>query len=161
MEGRIDEIAVKQSYTDDDFYLDCCLNYTFISLSKNETPLEEQTIVDVEGTGVLAQIRKAAYTSFRVYIDNKLLFTYNGGAQSGSRYWYFGTSALSGDASYYSYIITDLKGGDLLQTPTGHYYGVLPRFKKRLKITAWTSSSSSSAAGDLFTVGYGIGGAAV
>ena len=123
--------------------------------------MNEQTIVDVEGAGVLAQIRKASYTSFNVYIDDKLLFTYNGEAQSGSKIWYFGTSALSGDANYASYTVADLKGGDLLQTPSSPYYGALPRFKRKLKITAWTSGSSSSSAGYLFAVGYGIGGAAV
>ena len=158
MEGRIDEIAVKQSYTDDDFYLDCSLNYTTLRFTKEQLSTDEQTVLDVEGTGVLSYLYRLANVTFKVYIDNELVFFLDDDTYSSSRNIYFGINALRGDSNDTVQVAQDLFGGDL--TKTKNYISVIPKFKQRLRITA-KKKGTETGTSNLFAIGYGIGGAAV
>ena len=124
MEGRIDEIAAKQNYTDDDFYLDCSLNYTTLRFTKEQLSTDEQTVLDVEGTGVLSYLYRLANVTFKVYIDNELVFFLDGDTYNSSKNIYFGINALRGDSNDTVQVVQNLSAGDL--TKTNSYISVIP-----------------------------------
>lgn len=157
MESRIDEIAAKQNYTDDDFYLDCSLNYTTLRFTKEQLSTDEQTVLDVEGTGVLSYLYRIANATFKIYIDNELVFFLDDDTYNSTKNVYFGIDALRGDSNNTVQVVQDLFGGDL--TKTSGYISFTPKFKQRLRMTA-KKKGTETGASNLFSVGYGIGGAA-
>ena len=151
MEGRIDEIAAKQNYTDDDFYLDCSLSYTSLGFTKEQLTSEEQTVLDVLGYGAISGIYAAAGIKYNVYIDDVLYFwTDSTTSNSTVR---FGAYSLSSNSSFK---ITDMYGGNLSSTSAKYFYfGAVPIFKEKLRVTV-TSNYTGTNTGNIFSVNYGF-----
>ena len=162
MEGRIEEIAVKQNYTNDDFYIECSRNYTSIKVAtENLNDTEYITILDVNGSGVLNYIRRTKYVMFNVYIDDKLVFYLTNEAIAANKTIYFGTSSVSFDGtSGIMQKVNDLSTNFNNSNSGTLYYYILPTFKNRLKVTAKKTASTASSS-EILSVRYGIGGAAV
>ena len=158
LEGRIDEIAARQNYQDDDFYLDCSLNYTTLRFTKEQLSTDEQTVLDVEGAGVLRYLQRLANVTFKVYIDSELVFFLDGDTYNSTKSLYFGINALRGETNDTVQVVQDLSAGDL--TKVDSLLSVIPKFKQRLRITA-KKKGTETGTSNLFSVGYGIGGAAV
>ena len=162
LEGRIEEIAVKQNYTNDDFYIECSRNYTSIKVAtENLNDTEYITILDVNGSGVLNYIRRTKYVMFNVYIDDKLVFYLTNEAIAANKTIYFGTSSVSFDGtSGIMQKVNDLSTNFNNSNSGTLYYYILPTFKNRLKVTAKKTASTASSS-EILSVRYGIGGAAV
>lgn len=161
LEGRIEEIAVKQNYTNDDFYIECSRNYTSIKVAtENLNDTEYITILDVNGSGVLNYIRRTKYVMFNVYIDDKLVFYLTNEAIAANKTIYFGTSSVSFDGtSGIMQKVNDLSTNFNNSNSGTLYYYILPTFKNRLKVTAKKTASTASSS-EILSVRYGIGGAA-
>ncbi len=161
MEGRIDEIAAKQNYTDDDFYLDCSLHYNTVQVKADQLDSEEKTVLDVKGNGALSVVVAQGnnYLIYKIYLDEVLCFYSNNSA--GTSNIYFGVQTLNGEGSASqgkSQKVSSLNR-DFSTTSTKYLnYGMLPIFKNRLRVVA---AATSAGTGNALTVGYGIGGAAV
>ena len=162
LENRIDEIAVKQNYQNDDFYLNCCLNFSSIRVGTEDlNDTEYTTVLDVNGSGVLSYIQRVKYISFNIYLDDKLVFYLTDDTITANKNIYFGITSYSYSESNSSTTkITDLSTNFNNSNSGTLYYYILPTFKKSLKVTA-KKTVNTAASLNIFKVNYGIGGAAV
>ena len=146
MEGRIDEIAAKQNYQDDDFYIECGKNYT--ALTGKTLSATNITLVDVTGTGTIHTLSFGNGLVATIYIDDKIFAQSNGVNNYGA---YFG---ITKDTVY------KLQKRDDTSSSSSLYCAAALNFKKNFKVVA-NNPSGSSSSNNSYLIIYGIGGAAV
>ena len=146
LEGRIDEIAAKQNYQDDDFYIECGKNYT--ALNGKTLSTTNITLVDVTGTGTIHTLTFGKSLVATIYIDDEIFAQTNGVNTYGA---YFGVT--SGSDRFYK-----LQKRNDTSSSSSLFCGAALNFKKYFKVVA--NNHTDSTTNDTYQIIYGIGGAA-
>ena len=145
MEGRIDEIAARQNYQDDDFYIECGKNYT--ALNDRVISTTNITLVDIMGAGTVRAFSFGSTLMVTIYIDDKIFVQSNGVNSYGAHF------GITKDTAY------KLQKRDDTSSSTSIYCSAALNFKKNFKVVA--NNPNGSAANNSYQIIYGIGGAAV
>lgn len=157
LEGRIEEIAARQnSYTYDNFIIDCMRHYTVATTTDLTT--EEKIIVEVQGKGVLRRIYARYGAHMKVYIDGVEKFNFGAVSNSASANLDF-SMVIGGDGNTAALIdlarfVNDTAISASIDVPV-----FFPVFNKSLKIVGNIVYAGSQT--PQLDIMYGIGGAAV
>ena len=151
LEGRINEIAARQNYTDDDFYIECGLNYT--SLSKSGfTSKNDVVVLDVAGCGTIRYLSFARALQATIYIDNEIFVVKD---TTSSYYHRFGTISHETRSSYLlQRILTNVDSSSEYECCAAAL-----NFKKSFRVVV--SNPTGDTSNNSYQIIYGIGGAAV